>query len=115
MRTWDKRRWSPRGFASGSKSIQGTDALLAFVARTGAAFRSDPKGARGVLYKAPKIGQDRRLDLPAIGVATVEGAAAAGLAGVVVEAGGVMLIDPVETIAAADAAGLFLWARETDA
>lgn len=104
-----------QGICLGLESIQGTDALLSFVARTGTAYRVDPKGARGVLYKAPKVGQDRRLDLPAIGVATITGAAAAGLAGVVVEAGGVMLIDPAETIAAADAAGLFLWAREADA
>ena len=62
------------------------------MARTGAAARPDPKGARGVLFKGPKPGQDRRLDLPAIGPETVRGAAAAGLAGVAVEAGGVMIL-----------------------
>lgn len=101
-----------QGVCLGVESIQGTDALLAFVARTGDGCRPDPEGARGLLYKAPKPGQDRRMDLPAIGPATVQGAAAAGLAGVVVQAGGVMILDLPATIAAADEAGLFLWARE---
>ncbi len=93
------------GLCLGVESIQGTDALLDFVART-------TKPTRGLLLKAPKPGQDRRMDLPAIGPATIERAARAGLAGVVVEAGGVMILDHAATVAAADAAGLFLWARE---
>jgi hypothetical protein len=67
--------------------------------------------AGGLLYKAPKPGQDRRVDLPAIGRATVEGARRAGLDGIALEAGGVMLLDRAATLAAADAAGLFLWVR----
>jgi DUF1009 family protein len=101
-----------QGVCLGVESIQGTDALLEFVARTGAGFRPDPSGAKGVLFKGPKPGQDRRLDLPAIGPETLRGAAAAGLAGVVVEAGGVMILDHAATVGAADGAGLFLWARE---
>lgn len=98
-----------QGICLGLESIQGTDALLDFVARTGAGFR--PAGA-GVLYKAPKPGQDLRLDLPAIGPGTVRAAAAAGLAGVAVRAGAVMILDYGETVAAADSAGLFLWGRD---
>jgi DUF1009 family protein len=71
-----------------------------------------PEG--GILYKAPKPGQDRRVDLPAIGPETVRRAAAAGLDGIVIEAGGVMVLDPGETVAAADRAGLFLWVRRPD-
>ena len=97
-----------RGICLGLESIQGTDALLDFVARTGKGYR--PAGA-GVLYKAPKPGQDLRLDLPAIGPSTVRGAVAAGLAGVAVEASGVMILGYGETVAAADAAGIFLWGR----
>ncbi len=103
-----------QGICLGLESIQGTDVMLDFVARTGGGFRPDPDGARGVLYKAPKAGQDWRMDLPAVGPATIEGARAAGLAGVVVQAGGVLLLGRDETIAAADAAGLFLWGREVD-
>jgi DUF1009 family protein len=98
------------GICLGLESIQGTDAMLDFVARTGGPVR--PKAAKGVLFKGPKPGQDRRMDLPAIGPGTVEAAARAGLAGVAVEAGGVMILDLAGTVAAADAAGLFLWARE---
>ncbi len=71
-----------------------------------------PKG--GLLYKAPKPGQDRRVDLPAIGPETIRRAAAAALDGVVIEAGGVMILDHDATVAAADRAGLFLWVRPAD-
>lgn len=101
-----------QGVCLGLESIQGTDAMLDIVARTGAAFRPDPAGGRGVLYKAPKPGQDWRMDLPAIGPDTMRAAAAAGLAGVAVQAGGVLVLGREETVAAADAAGLFLWGRE---
>jgi UDP-2,3-diacylglucosamine hydrolase len=101
-----------QGLCLGLETIQGTDAMLAFVARTASGFRPDPEGARGVLYKAPKPGQDWRMDLPAIGPETMRGAAEAGLAGVVVQAGGALLLGREETIAAADASGLFLWGRE---
>jgi UDP-2,3-diacylglucosamine hydrolase len=103
-----------QGVCLGLESVQGTDAMLDFVARTAADLRPDPAGARGVLFKGPKAGQDRRLDLPAVGARTVENAARAGLAGIVLEAGGVMLLDRAETIAAADRAGLFLWGREAE-
>lgn len=101
-----------QGLCLAVETLPGTDAMLDFVARQGAGLRPDPKGARGLLYKAPKPGQDRRVDLPAIGPETVRGAAAAGLAGIAWEAGGAMLITPDATRAAAEAAGLFLWARE---
>lgn len=101
-----------QGLCLALESLPGTDAMLGFVARQAAGLRPDPKGARGVLYKAPKPGQDLRIDLPAIGPGTVAGAAAAGLAGIAWQAGGAMLITPEETRAAAEEAGLFLWARE---
>lgn len=70
-----------------------------------------PAGQGGLLYKAPKPGQDRRVDLPAIGPATVRGAQAAGLDGIAIALGGVMVLDLPATVAEADAAGLFLWIR----
>lgn len=100
-----------QGVCLGVESVQGTDALLAFVARSAGPFRPDRSGPRGVLLKAPKPGQDWRMDLPAIGPDTMRAAAAAGLAGVVVQAGGVLVLGREETIAAADRAGLFLWGR----
>ncbi|SIN90918.1 LpxI family protein [Vannielia litorea] len=68
----------------------------------------------GLLYKAPKPGQDRRADLPVIGPATVMLAAEAELRGIVVEAGGVMVLDLDTVLAMADAVGLFLWVRPKD-
>ena len=81
--------------------------MLAAVAGLPAALRPP----RGLLFKAPKPGQDRRIDLPAIGPATVDAAARAGLAGIAFEAGGTLLLTPESTAAAAREAGLFLWSR----
>lgn len=66
----------------------------------------------GILFKAPKPGQDRRADLPVIGAGTPDAVAAAGLSGIVIEARGVMILDRAKTLARCDALGLFLWVRE---
>lgn len=100
-----------QGLCLAVETLPGTDAMLDFVARTGAGLRPDPKGARGVLYKGAKPGQDRRIDLPVIGPETVRGAHAAGLAGIAWQAGSVLLLDRAAVVAAAGAAGLFLWSR----
>ncbi len=97
-----------QGLCLGAESIQGTDAMLEFIAATGEAFRPDPKGGKGVLCKAPKPGQDWRVDMPAIGPQTLENAAKAGLAGVAVQAGGVLILGLEETVTRADDLGLFL-------
>ena len=91
------------------EAMPGTDWMLASLSANRDGL---PEG--GILYKAPKPQQDRRVDLPTIGPGTVRGAAAAGLRGVVIEAGGVMVLDLPETIAAADDAGLFLWIRDAE-
>jgi DUF1009 family protein len=95
-----------QGLVLGVEAIEGTDALLA---RCGDLRR---EGRGGVLVKLAKPGQDRRLDLPAIGPDTVRNAAAAGLAGIAFEAGSTVLLDRERTVAAAEAAGLFLLALE---
>ncbi|MDK3020376.1 LpxI family protein [Pseudodonghicola flavimaris] len=71
-----------------------------------------PDDGGGILFKAPKPDQDRRADLPAIGPDTVRGAADAGLEGIVIEAEGVILLDPEAVVATCDRMGLFLWSRE---
>lgn len=68
-----------------------------------------------VLVKAPKLGQDLRVDLPAIGPRTVVNAAAAGCVGLAVEAGGTLVIDRAATAAEADRLGLFLVGYEASA
>lgn len=71
----------------------------------------DAPGAGAILFKAPKPDQDRRADLPTIGPATAMRAAEAGLAGIVIEAGGVIVLDLPQVIAVLDAQGMFLWVR----
>jgi len=71
-----------------------------------------PVDARSaILFKAPKPDQDRRADLPVIGPATATRVVAAGLAGIVIEAGGVMVLNQPEVTDILDAAGVFLWVR----
>ena len=104
-----------QGICLAVESIQGTDRMLQFVADTAEGFRPDPKGGKGVLYKGVKPDQDRRLDVPTVGPDTVDMAARAGLAGIVLEAGEIQVLDLPQTIARADAQGLFLWARSKSA
>lgn len=97
------------GLCLGVEAIAGTDALLDQVARVPAHLRADPPA--GVLFKGPKPGQDRRMDLPALGPQTLRAAADAGLSGVCVRAGGVLLLGRADMAAEADRLGLALWAE----
>ncbi len=91
-----------QGLVLGVEAVEGTDAM---VARCGALRR---EGDGGVLVKIAKPGQERRVDLPAIGPDTVRAVAAAGFAGIAVEAGSAVLIDRTAIADTADAAGLFV-------
>ena len=62
----------------------------------------------GVLIKMKKPNQDRRVDLPTIGVDTIQQAKASGLAGIAVEAGNSLIVDLKKVVSAADEAGIFL-------
>ena len=96
------------GHAVALEDIEGTDGLLARVARLRQEGRIRAKAMRGVLVKAPKTGQDLRFDLPTVGPRTIEGADAAGLAGIAIVAGNTIVVEPQVMINAADAAGLFV-------
>jgi DUF1009 family protein len=96
------------GHVVGVEDIEGTDGLLARVARLRREGRTRATPMRGVLVKTPKQGQDLRFDLPTVGPRTVEAAAAAGLAGIAILAGNTMVAEPQAMIEAADAAGLFV-------
>lgn len=99
-----------QGLCLGLESIQGTDAMLRFVTANPARL-PDKKGSKGVLLKRPKPGQDMRLDMPAIGPDTFAAVSAAGLAGVVVQAGETLILGLEETVSRANELGLFLWVR----
>jgi UDP-2,3-diacylglucosamine hydrolase len=90
------------------EDIEGTDGLLARIARLREQGRIRSAAGRGVLVKAPKAGQDLRYDLPTVGPRTLEGAANAKLAGIAVAAGNTIVAEPQAMIAAADKAGLFI-------
>jgi len=82
---------------------------------TDAMIRAAGDAARGaVLYKSAKPTQDRRADMPTIGPETAEQAARACLAGIAVEAGGVLVLDQPRVIERLDAAGLFLLVAEPE-
>ena len=88
----------------GVEAMGGTDHLLATL----------PAAARGtgaILCKGPKTGQIREIDMPTIGPATLEAAHRAGLAGVIVDAGDVIVLDADRCTALADEYGLVLWFR----
>ena len=95
------------GIALGIETQQGTDEMLRFVSEASQTLR----GKGGVLVKRPKIGQDLRVDMPAIGPETVRAAARAGLQGIVIAANQVVLIGRAALIAAAGETGVFLLAE----
>lgn len=87
---------------------EGTDAMLERVAALPAALRGRPGRRQGVIAKACKPAQDRRVDLPTIGPGTIRRAAAAGLAGVAAEAGLTLVLERERVAAMADDLGLFV-------
>jgi lipid-A-disaccharide synthase len=83
------------GQVTDTEQRDGTDALIA-------------RARGGILVKTKKPQQERRVDLPTIGVQTVRNAAKSGLRGIAVEAGHTLIVDRANVMTAADAAGLFV-------
>lgn len=102
------------GLVLAVEAAEGTDAMLSRCADLSGELRGDAEARRGVLLKTPKPGQERRVDLPTIGVSTIERAAAAGLAGVAVAAGAALVMDRDGVAEAADAHGLFVYGFHAD-
>lgn len=102
------------GLVLAVEAQEGTDAMLARVAELPAHLKGRPGAGAGVLAKAPKPIQETRVDLPTIGLATVQGVARAGLAGIVGEAGRLLVLDREATIALADELGVFILGVEPD-
>jgi DUF1009 family protein len=95
------------------EAAEGTDAMLARIADLRAAHRLRLRGKAGVLVKAPKRDQDMRLDMPAVGLRTIEGARRAELEGIALSSGRVLIADRAAFVRAADEAGLFVFGLET--
>jgi len=86
-------------------SVEGIEGTAALIKRTAALKR---KGDGGVLVKVAKPQQDRRVDLPTIGPATVKAVFDAGLKGIAVESGSALLAESEAMVRLADQLGIFL-------
>ena len=100
------------GLVVAVEAQEGTNAMLERVAGLPEALRGTAGALRGVLAKRPKPIQERRIDLPTIGVDTVRLCHSAGLAGIVLEAGGALIVDREGVIRALTETGLFLRVEE---
>jgi DUF1009 family protein len=90
------------------EAAEGTDAMIARVSTLRKNLRGTPEKKRGVLAKGLKPMQDRKTDLPVIGLKTVRNAHEAGLAGIALEAGASLIVDKGAVAAEADRLGLFI-------
>jgi DUF1009 family protein len=91
-----------QGMILGVEAAEGTDKLI----KRCKELHND--GAGGVLVKMKKPNQDKRVDLPSIGVNTITNAHFHKLRGVAVEAGSSLIINREEVIKKADELGVFL-------
>ncbi len=96
------------------EAAEGTDRMLARVAELRRDGRIRTPVGTGVLIKAPKPQQDRRMDLPTIGPKTVEGVAQAGLAGIAVVAGSTIVAEAERIAEVAASAGVFVTGVSAD-
>ncbi|MHA1547367.1 MAG: LpxI family protein, partial [Alphaproteobacteria bacterium] len=94
------------------EAAEGTDAMIARVGQLREMGRVRWQGRAGVLVKRPKPQQDLRIDMPAIGPQTVDAVAKAGLAGIVVEAGCVLIADRAATLQRAEQTNTYIFAAE---
>lgn len=90
------------GMILGVEAVEGTDGLITRCAP----LKLEDKG--GVLVKVKKPQQERRVDLPTIGVETIERLAQMGFAGVAIEAGSSLILNRREVARRADALGVFV-------
>ena len=99
------------GLVLGIETLQGTNELLKFVAKTSSNLRIN--GLGGIFVKRPKANQDLRFDMPVVGPKTVELACRAGLRGLVISPGSVILLEKERCIEIAEANNFFILAKES--
>lgn len=97
------------GLVLAVEAQEGTDLMLDRVAALPQEIRGTENARKGVLVKRPKPNQEIRIDLPTTGVPTVEKVAAAGLAGLAIEAGGALMLNRKGMEEAAERLGVFLY------
>jgi DUF1009 family protein len=89
------------GAITAIEGAEGTDRMLARVGPNAGA-------PHGVLVKRPKPQQDMRVDMPVIGPDTVSNSARAGVSGIAVLAGQVLVTQRADVLARAEQEGLFV-------
>ena len=99
------------GLVLGIETLQGTNELLSFVEQTASHLRIN--GLGGIFVKRPKVDQDLRFDMPVVGPKTVELACKAGLRGLVISPGSVMLLERERCLEIAEANNFFILAKES--
>ena len=90
------------GMVLAVEAIEGTDMMLSRAATV------KKQGKAPVMVKVLKPGQDMRVDLPAIGLQTIEQLKKYGIKGIAVEAGGILLIEREAVIKMADEEEIFI-------
>ncbi|HEB89944.1 MAG TPA: LpxI family protein [Deltaproteobacteria bacterium] len=88
------------------EAIEGTDATIRRAGQLG--------GAGATVIKRAGPDQDRRFDLPAVGVGTIEAIEAARASALAIEAGTTLIVDRASMISAADRAGIAVWGFRPD-
>lgn len=106
------RRSAPEAAPRGQGMLGGMVDWLSGSAAPSQTLPDFPRPEGGVLWKGPKAGQDLRVDMPAIGPDTVRAARRAGLNGVAVARGRVIVLEPETCAALAREGGLFLAALD---
>jgi len=96
------------------EAAEGTDEMLKRCAKLSQWGRGRTKKRMGVLVKTPKPNQEIRVDMPTIGPRTISLAAEAGLAGIALKGGNVLIADRESTVRLADEMGLFIVAVPGD-
>lgn len=104
-----------RGHVLAVEAAEGTDALLERCKSVKKWTPSTRDKSSGVLVKCAKPGQERRVDLPAIGPETVRRVHQANLRGIAITAGDVLIAEREEVISVADELGIFVFGIERPA
>lgn len=91
---------------------EGTQAMLSRITSLNPSLRGTTDKRKGVLAKLAKPIQDLRLDMPTIGLQTVEDVAAAGLCGIVARRQALLIVDKAAVYARATELGIFIYGHD---
>ena len=94
------------GVVIGVEGVEGTDALIERCSKICYKNKSKP-----ILIKAPKVGQTFKIDIPVIGLNTIQNLIKYNFAGVAILAGGTILLEKEKSKNLANEAGIFIFCK----